>query len=357
MIQNEIDWTASMQQTFEFYLVDPNTWEKVRRVDTIISGSITNDLDNETLGSASFTTSEVLDECYIRPYLVCTQNKITKSFPLGTFLVQTPSTKFDGRITNITLDAYTPLLELKDGKPPYGYGLSSGFNVMETARNIIREHCRVPVIKTDSDKVLGSDFISDFDNDTWLIFVSDLINTAGYSLGLDELGRVIFVPYKQITALQPVWTFDDGNSSILLPEITVSRDLYSIPNVVEVLYSDEHGYCYSRAVNDKSTSDVSTVRRGREIIHRVSNPEGMDKPTQEELDIYAQRMLYDMSSLECSISFSHGYCGVRVGDCVMLNYERAGLRNVKAKIVSQSIECRPGCKVSATAVYTKNFMD
>lgn len=352
-----IDWTASMQQTFDFYLVDPGTWKNVEKIDTITSASITYDTDSDTLGSASFSTTEVRDECYIRPYLVCKQNGFTYSFPLGTFLAQTPSYRFNGRVTDISIDAYTPLLELKDGKPPHGYGLTRGANVMNMAAKLIRENTRVPVVPVTSNKVLGGDFISDFDKDSWLSFITDLVATAGYSIGLDELGRIIFVPYRQITALQPVWTFDDGNSSILHPEITVNRDLYSIPNVVEVLYSDDHSYCYSRAVNKSKKSDVSTVNRGREIVYRESNPEGLDKPLQEELDIYAKRKLYDLSSLECSISFSHGYCGVRVGDCVRLNYERAGLVNVNAKIISQSIECRPGCKVSATAVYTKNFMD
>lgn len=351
-----IDWTSSMQQTFTYYIVDPGTWKETRQIDSIIESSVTYDLDSDTLGNASFKSSEVFDECYIRIYLVCTQNGKTESFPLGTYLVQTPSTSFDGRMTNISMDAYTPLLELKDTKPPYGYGLTNGMNVMAMAARIVQENTRIPVIETSSTKVLSGDFISDFDNDTWLDFVNDLVAVANYQIGLDELGRIIFNPYKELTSLQPKWTFDDGNSSILLPEVTINRDLYSIPNVVEVLYSDESGYVFSRAVNNQSNSDVSVKTRGREIVHRESNPEGLDNPTQQELDIYAKNLLKELSTLECSISFSHGYCGIHVGDCVLLNYERAGLINVKAKVTSQSIDCRPGCKVTATAVYTKNYM-
>lgn len=351
-----IDWTASMQQTFEFYLVDPATWKNIAPIDTIISGRISYDLDNETLGSANFKSSEVLDECYIRPYLVCTQNGKKESFPLGTFLAQTPSMGFNGRLSDISIDAYTPLLELKDSKPPYGYGLSSGFNVLDIAARLIQENTRIPVVASEGTKELSGDFLSDFDNDSWLTFLTDLVAVANYYIRLDELGQIIFVPYKQLTSLQPIWTFDDGNSSILYPDVTVSRDLYSIPNVVEVLYSNEHSYRFSRVENKDPASDVSTKTRGREIVHRVSNPEGLDNPTQEELDIYAKNLLKELSTIECKVSFSHGYCGVRVGDCVLLNYERAGLKNVKAKVTSQSIECRPGCKVSATAVYTKNYM-
>ena len=46
-----------------------------------------------------------------------------------------------------------------------------------------------------------------------------------------------------------------------------------------------------------------------------------------------------------------------MGDCVRLNYSRAGLTNVKAKVISQSIDCRPGCPVTETAVFTMNLLE
>jgi hypothetical protein len=41
-----------------------------------------------------------------------------------------------------------------------------------------------------------------------------------------------------------------------------------------------------------------------------------------------------------------------MGDCVILDYKRAGLVNVKAKVISQSISCVTGCPVEETAIYT-----
>ena len=35
-----IDWTASMQQTFEYYTVDPGTWKDVRKLTTVRSCTI-----------------------------------------------------------------------------------------------------------------------------------------------------------------------------------------------------------------------------------------------------------------------------------------------------------------------------
>ena len=59
-----------------------------------------------------------------------------------------------------------------------------------------------------------------------------------------------------------------------------------------------------------------------------------------------------LSSIEYTVSYKHGYCPVRVGDCIRLNYARAGINNIKAKVISQSIECIPGCPVTEKAVFT-----
>ena len=112
---------------------------------------------------------------------------------------------------------------------------------------------------------------------------------------------------------------------------------------------------FSRVVNDDSGSPTSTVNRGREIVHRVTNPSFVGEPTSKQVDEYANKLLSELSSLEYSISYSHGYCPARVGDCVRLNYAKAGLNDVKAKVISQTIKCQSGCSVSEKAVFTKKL--
>jgi hypothetical protein len=131
--------------------------------------------------------------------------------------------------------------------------------------------------------------------------------------------------------------------------------LYGIPNVVEVVYSDGNDIRYSRIVNDDENSPTSTISRGREIVYRDTNPSLNGVPTQMQLDEYATRLLKELSSVEYTISYTHGYCPVRLGDCVRLNYTRAGLNGIKAKVVSQSIKCEPDCQVSETAVFTNKL--
>lgn len=348
------DWLSSMQQTFEYYVVDPGTWKDVKLIDHVMSSSITRDLDTTTLGSATIDITEVIDECYIRIYLVTIQNGVKERHPLGTFLIQSPSLSFNGKIQDVSVDAYTPLMELKENLPPLGYSILKGANVMDNAYMLTREYVRAPVVQATCSTELFYDFVAET-NDTWLTFISDLITNAKYNFSLDEMGRILFSPKQDTASLQPVWTYDDDNSSILYPDVSIDHDMYGIPNVVEVIYSNGGGYYYARVVNDDSNSPISTINRGREIVYRVTDPDMIGNPTNNQIQEYAKQLLSELSTLEYTITYSHGYCPVRIGDCVRLNYSRAGLTDIKAKVISQTIKCVPGCPVTEKAIFTKKL--
>lgn len=432
-----VDWSASMQQTFEFYEVDPGTWRDLRRIATIKKCNISRDADMDTLGSASFEVTDMIGECYIRVYLITVQNGVTEKHPLGTFLAQTPSSNYDGKLKSASVDAYTPLIELKENSPEIGFFINKGKDVMEYAHDLADENSRAPVIGVvKPSTTLTSHFVADA-NDNWLTFLRDLISAATvpkfykaikredgsyykttqlmdypyeymsdpdetklpellketitdenrnelplykytdengeeayfctasgsviqYTFDLDEMGRIMFRPVLEAKSMNPVWTYTDDNSSILLPEVSMQHDLYGIPNVVKVVWSgmdssERAVYREAIARNDDQNSPTSTVARGREIVHRVVNPDIHGEPTQEVLDKYAEQLLSAMSSVEYTISYTHGYCPVRLFDCVRLNYTRAGLTNIKAKVVRQDIRCETGCVVSETAVFTKKL--
>lgn len=346
------NWLDSMQQTFEYHIVDPGTWKDVSRLANVKTCSITRDSEVETLGSATIDVTESVGECYIRVYLVTIQNGLEERHALGTFLVQTPSSSFDGKVRAVSMDAYTPLLELKENPPPIGYSILKGENIMDIAYRLTKEHVRAPVISTSHVTTLYYDFVAD-PGDNWLSFLSDLIANAKYTFSLDEYGRILFSPKQETASLQPVWTYDDSNSSILYADISMSHDLYGIPNVVEVVHSTGSDCYFARVVNDDPNSPTSTVNRGREIIHRVTDPDliGSD-PTKLEINEYAETLLRELSTVDYTITYSHGYCPVRLGDCVRFNYSRAGLNNVKAKVISQNIKCEPGCPVQEKAIFT-----
>lgn len=361
------DWTKSMKQEFEYYTVEPTTLADVKRLDNVKKATFDRDSDSETLGSATIDVTNSVGESYIRCYLKTIQNGITEKFPLGTVLSQTPSSSFDGKILDVSMDCYTPLIELKEKRPPLGYTIRKGTRIMDAAYRIIQENARVPVNKVeplyeknsegelvDVSPTLQRDFVANTD-DTWLRFVLDLIANAKYELGLGERGDILFLPKQDVASLQPVWAYDDDNSSILYPELTMNHDLYGIPNVVEVIYSYGSDCKQAVAKNEDPNSPISIVNRGREIVYRDTEPSLAGYVTQDQIQSYAERLLKELSTLEYTISYTHAYCPVRIGDCVRLNYERAGIKNIKAKVISQSIKCEPGCPVSEKAVFTEKL--
>ena len=349
-----IDWTKSMQQTYEYYKVDPGTWKNTELLDKVLSSSIKRDVNDETLGSASFELTEDINECYVRTFLVATQNKLTDRFPLGTHLCQSSQVTHDGKISKYPIDGYTPLIELKEKCPPLGYSIAKGVNILDVATRITRENVRAPVVNGKNTAVLTSDFVAETD-DTWFTFLVDLLGCAKYEFGLDELGRIIFVPKADFASLRPTWTYTDDNSSILLPEISLKHDIYGIPNVVEVVCSTGTEVYYAQVKNEDPNSPTSIQARGREIVYRDTSPNLPGYPTREQIDEYAENLLKTLNSVEYQISYSHGFCSVRVGDCVRLNYVKAGLIGIKAKVISQNIKCDSGCIVNETAIFTKNL--
>ena len=346
-----IDWTSSMQQTYEYYIVDPGTWKDVSKIDNVISSTIKWDSSAETLGSATININGIVKECYIRIYMIIIQNELREKIPMGTFLVQTPSCSFNGKTKSMSLDAYTPLIELKEKYTPIGYSILKNENILDIAYKISKESMRAPVIQTKSNEILTTNFIAGME-DTLIGFLADLIANAKYKFGLDELSRVVFIPDQDTRSLKPIWTYTDDNSSILYPELSIDHDLYGIPNVVEVIYSNNNNQYYGKAINDNPNSPTSTIARGREITHRITNPSILGNPSEEQIQEYSEKMLRELSTVEYTITYKHGYCPVRVGDCVRLNYRQAGINGIKAKVISQSIDCVSGCPVTEKAIFS-----
>ena len=194
-----IDWTKSMQQTFEFFEVNPESWFDKAPITTVKSASITRDSDNETLQNATLDVVGLDREIYIRIYLKCIQDGKTYREPIGTFLVQTPSVSFDGKLQCGSVNAYSPLIELKEKKPTIGFSDMKNQRIMQNVSQLTSDNVRAPVIfDTSSTKVieLESGFVANTD-DTWLSYLTDLIKNAEYTFDIDPKGVIFFSPYQK----------------------------------------------------------------------------------------------------------------------------------------------------------------
>lgn len=350
------DWTASAGHTYEYWKVDPSTWRDSEPLGLVTSCSITRD-DSELMGSADLDTDEEIEgEVYIRAYLIVEQpagSGNRERFCLFTFLAQSPKRKMNGKRITRSLTCYPPTIELKDTKPPIGYTVAKGSNVGVAAEQICRAHCRAPIMTISTTSTLDEPLVAS-DSDSWLTFVQALLDKGGLTMAIDEWGRLSFPPEKDVSSLSPVWTYDDSNSSILLPEVDEERDWFGVPNVYEAVLSKNDKVLVGRAVNDSESSHLSTVSRGREVYERETSPDVPEGATQEDLANYAKAKLRELSCVERSVEYQHGFNQVRVGDSVGIDYTVHGY-NVTAKVISQKITCDTACTVQETAKFTEDM--
>lgn len=350
-----IDWTKPMFQRYEYYKVSPNTWQDTELITSVNTGTITKDISVDTLGSASFVIDGLYGEHYIRTYLVCEQNGETHKECLGTHLLQSSSTRFNGIRRTANIVAYTPIMELKEKSVPICYTIPKGTNIVPVVTNNFMANMRAPFVQTYNEiKNTDYDIVADV-NDNWAGYLSTVLSQNKLAYRMDALGRVEIYEPLILDTMTPVWKYTDDNNSILYKDVNYSQDIYGVPNVLEVYISLPEGTAYTRVVNDDPNSPVSTISRGREIVKRETSPNITGIPTQKELENYAIRRMKELSTIEVEVSYSHAYCPVTVGDCVRLNYRAAGLENIKAKVISQTIELTPGCKVSEVAKFTTNL--
>ena len=366
-----IDWTKSMKQTYEFYIINPTSGNSISKLDKVTGASVNRDITSDTQVSGSINYDGELGEVYVRIFLVAEQGEEIEKIPLITMLCQSPSVTFNGKKRSSSITGYSPLLELQNLYPPIGYTIpkyspGQGKNLGDIVYDIYSEHLRMATLPISEDLTtatadfLNTPYVAD-PSDSWFNLCQKLLNPVSYFPRVDEYGKVYFDKKKSLSKMTPIWTYNTSNSSIFGSDITVDMDIYNIPNVVEVIATLTNGKTVSVVVeNDDKNSPTSIPSRGRKVVHREINPENMGKIAAENFAAvkdYAYNILEQANILQYSVSYTHGYCGTNVGDCVYIDYPLAGISMEKAYIVSQSIECKTGCTVSETAIMTKNLYE
>lgn len=347
-----MDVTQGLQREYQYYLVNPDTWEDVRRVDAITGGTIVRDLDDDQLGKATFEADADagLDDQYLRVYQRVRQRGNVERFCIGTYLVLCPDEHFDGTRGTVAAQGYTPLKELADDGPLVGYSMQG--DAAKQAAAAMRNHMRAQVVAPAASANLEGAFVAG-DGETWLAYTKAMAACADMRQMVDERGCAYLEPIRDAAAMQPVWTFRDDDSSVILPELDHRSGLRDVPNVVRVTYSGEDGCLVGEAVNDDPASPASTVSRGRIVSRTITSPDLPENPTQADVDVYAKNKLRELSCVEKMVTFWHAYIPeVTVGRAVALYYTKADKR-IKALVKAQGFELDEACTVECQATYTE----
>lgn len=349
-----IDWGRSVEMACEFFEVDRATWQDARDVtQLVLSARVSFSADDETKGSATF---ELLYEprcAYIRPYVVARQGGEEERSPLGAWLVPTATRSIGHSGSTWSAEAYSPLRELAVRNPEPCRPVAARADAMSAVAEIAAAHCSAPFVRGPGRTVLAEAMCAEL-GESWLSFLSKLLERCGAEFGLDPAGRVIAVPKRDVASMQPTYRLEEGSASIVECDgATDSSDLADVPNVVTVVHSTPEGCAVGIARNDDPLSPFSTVNMGQHD-HYEGSPEidGIEDMGSEEMQAAVQRraeeLLDELSQCQREAVYRRDFCAdIRVGDCVWLGFGGLGRKGL---VTAQDYDLAPdSVRVTETA--------
>lgn len=235
---------------------------------------------------------------------------------LGVFLPSAPTETWTatGRSWSVELMDKNCILDqdiVTDGYgQPTAFSVVKGANIIEAVRGLIIGAGETAPAILPGGKTARLDMTWDMGT-TRLKIINDLLDAANYfSLWCDSAGQYQATQYLDPEDRPVVYAlrtpFSKGDFSLMSPDWTRDRDIYSIPNrYVAISQGDgEDKALTSVAANMNPDSPYSYPSRGRWITQVLT---GADASTQSDLDAIAKRGLTNFTAVANMIKVSHAY--------------------------------------------------
>lgn len=342
-----MDWTRSLRIDWRYALVDPSTWVDVREIPFVRSCSVKWDRESDLLVSGTLEIDgDIGDESYVRIWCDAVQDGMAERHAVATLLFQTAKGSTEGTVLTNSADGYSPLLELSDDLPPVGWSVSGS---ADEAIALICSHMRAPYVPYETGVTLATDVVASED-ESWLDMLWAVCDEAKLDLWVDGMGRVVFLPRLEPWSLQPSYAISDTDErGILFADRDYETDLFGIPNHFEVIRSDAGEWVKADAWNNDPASRSSTVRRGRVITHRETNPDGLPSGSSQEVaDEYARTRLREESVITRTYTLGIGYLPLRLGDAIHFSDSKLGAEETVI-VNTMDLNCDVEARLNLTA--------
>lgn len=282
-------------------------------------GSIKIDFTRDIIGSATFLMKEYNDINYlsdlIRPWYIVNYLGVEYKFPLGTFMLISPSKDSNGMLIERNIQGYDLLYALEQDKTTESTYYAAGTNVTDTIKAILDDvGTWVNYIIPDSDEELIEDMTYEIGRSK-LFVINSLLNTINYyPLWCSGDGIYKSIPWSDKKFAS--WTFQDDNGSLYESGIKVNVDYSQIYNKVIViaqqLTADTDPLVKIWTFEDEGLSDhpLSYTSLGRYIVKRFDS----EAVSQDYVDLRARRELLKMLEIEESILYNHAFISGRFND-------------------------------------------
>ena len=317
---------------------------------TVTDASVSLNTESEIKRTARFTLLDdgsvnfVSDR--IKPYARVGIGSAWAEFPLGVFLLSTPTKRASptGIVTR-DIEAYDQLQVLKDDKITGKYLIATGTNYITAIKTILDGAGIVSQNLTASTSALPVD--REWEAATpKLTIINELLAALNYdALFFDEEGVAVARPYVTPDVRASEYTYADDSQSVMFPEVEETLDLFNVPNqFVLVVSQPDRGVLKSVYTNAEPTSPTSTVSRSRTIVDYRQ----VDAPDQVTLDSLARTAAFRASQVYQSVTFDTAIMPQHShNDVLTLQFSKLGL-DAKYEEVGWSMQLKATAKMRHT---------
>ncbi|SET69318.1 hypothetical protein SAMN05216389_12116 [Oceanobacillus limi] len=254
------------------------------------------------------------------------------SFPLGIFLLSSPTRIEKDNLIIRDIEAYDGLIILKEDKFSERYVIEKGTNYIDAVKNILTSAGITKWNIDYTDKKIDKRI--EFEPGKEKLFaINQLLRQINYNgIKVDVNGYYTSSYYRSPSQRSAEYTYIDDKISVTLPGMEEELDLVAVPNqFVVVRTNGEQEPLRSSYTNDSIDSPTSTVNRGRVITdHREIN----DIADQEALNGYVRRIANESSQIYGKIKFETALMPMHdIDDVINIEYSKLG---VKAKYAETS---------------------
>lgn len=269
----------------------------------------------------------------IRPYMKLKMGNQFLNYPLGIFLMSSPTRKEESGSVRRSIEGYDKIQILSDDKFTARYSVAEGVAYTVAVTNILTDagitKYNIPQIATETKTILEWPI-----GTSKLQVCNELLAAINYvPLYCDSYGFVRSDVYKLPEARGIDATYVTDKDSVINLGSEEELDIFGAPNcIVRYLENVERQYLISTAVNNDPNSKLSTVSRGRTITDVASVKDIAD---QSSLDAYVARIMAEKKVYQKVVFDTLNMPNHEVNDCL---YVDLGTLNASGKFIETSWE-------------------
>ena len=333
-----MDWSRGYSSMYYATIVDRRTWMDTTRFE--ITGGSIQKTDDDLLESADIDCVEYSQEGeqWIRVWLDTRQEGGSYSHtPLFTGLAISPSRQINGVLETNSVQCYSVLKPAQDVLLPRGWYAPIDINIGVLIKRLLSV-TGAPIDVFPGETRLDSAIIAE-EGESNLSMAWKLAIAAGWLIKIRGDGSITIGPQDNTTK-----TFIGSTSNdIIETSVSITYDWYSCPNVLRVVSNGMSAI----ARDDNPDSELSTIRRGREIWAEETD---CDLAAGQSLADYAKHRLEELQASIMTISYDRRFNpDINIGDIVYIDYPTQRIVG-RFLITSQNITLGYSAKVSEEAV-------